>query len=169
MRRQFRDVAAGQLDRAFGRGQQPGQAVEQTRLSRTVRADDPDDLTGRDVEAHVVDRADRPVRRGHGVDLEDDVSLGPLLLAPAGHLGAAAHDTSAGAERDAREQFRVFAQLVRRPLVAHPAAVEEQCRVGEVESRVDRLLDEDHRGSFAGEFAYGVEHRRECLGRQAQR
>ena len=53
----------------------PAQHLHQGRLAGTVVADDGRDLTGPDLDVHVVDRRDRPVALAQALALEDDLAL----------------------------------------------------------------------------------------------
>jgi hypothetical protein len=66
-----RGPPAEHLDRARGRRQYPGGQVEQSRLPRPVRADQADDMAGRDREAAIAECPTPPVALAEPGGLED--------------------------------------------------------------------------------------------------
>src|SRR5438093_407611 len=72
VRRQSGDGLAEQLDRAFGRLQEPREAIEQRGLSRPVRPQDRVDLAFLHGEIDLVQRAKATERPGHSPGLQRD-------------------------------------------------------------------------------------------------
>ena len=70
-------AAPSKHDRPARRRGEPGDDVEDRRLAGAVRADEPDDLTGLDREAHAVDRED-------AAEMDDEVGHGERGGRPAG-------------------------------------------------------------------------------------
>jgi hypothetical protein len=62
---------AEDLDRAGGRGQHPDGQIEQRALARAVRADQADDVAGRDLQVAVGQRPAAPVFLAQSVGLQD--------------------------------------------------------------------------------------------------
>src|SRR5438045_225842 len=74
------DVGVPEHDASAVVGQQTGDEVEHRRLAGAVGPDEPEDLVGRQREAHVVDGRDATETPGQAVHLEDRRLPGPTPL-----------------------------------------------------------------------------------------
>jgi hypothetical protein len=70
MRRQLGDVLAAEHHAAGLRTQRAGNAIDQRRLARAVRADQAEPLAFPDIDADIVERGEAAKRLGQGSDLQ---------------------------------------------------------------------------------------------------
>ena len=118
--------AIAEADLAASRRDQPHDRVQRRRLPRAVRADEPDDLAGRDVERDAADGSDAAVR---------DLEIANLERA---------HSADRRLAEVRRGDVEVAADLARRALGERPALVEHLDPVADVHDQRHVVVDEEH-------------------------